>query len=638
MKSTLSKGCKTMAYLALLFILFATSCKKDSLSIEHKKKVEHPIPKITYAEFLRSVDLSSLGILAKKFEASGAQAKTMSIGDQNFMAELAVYTDSIQKIVSPEGISYVFMMPLSSPHAISFRNLTVQVKGNKTTAFIATYTPTKKWINDRKSSKLIPYEGDVSFAPMYLEGLSLKAALTETKTGANNKSRLMPNKVMMQEVCIGYTIYTTIAYSCSRGGHMPWDEGCVWNFDGAPDGERAAGYTMNVEMYEVCQMIDTGGDAGGGGGGGGGGSTPTPPPPYNPCDGGIPVVSSTFVGGTTLMALPPNPCDGQVLPPVVDPVYRMEIQTLLSNRLINQDPSIGRYIINNESKSVELFALLEESDFSYESQLAAAMMIKASIANQLTVSNIAVHYSAINGLLPSQYQDVFGDMIARHIIIQSILIRQEHPEYSEWRVYWEASQEIIHLLLDGVGLIPVGGEIADLVNGVIYTIQGDGTNASLSYASALPIAGWWAAGVKFAKKTITLTNGTKTTLKWVVVAGDVVHFGNRSQLRKVLGLVNNLSQAHHIIPWGKSGHRAIQKAAKSKLALHMNSALNGIPLNTLIHNGSHAAYDARVAQRLELIPSHFSPEQTYDEVLIIINDIRNAMNNYPNVHVNQLIF
>ncbi|WP_412468549.1 AHH domain-containing protein [Pedobacter sp. KLB.chiD] len=140
------------------------------------------------------------------------------------------------------------------------------------------------------------------------------------------------------------------------------------------------------------------------------------------------------------------------------------------------------------------------------------------------------------------------------------------------------------------------------------------------------------------KKTLHLANGSKTTLKWVAVAGETIHFGNRSQLRKVLQLAKgDARQAHHIIPWAKSTNWAIQKAAKSKHFFHMNDILNGIPLNNLAHSGSHNLYDNRVVELLENILKNLTPEQTYDEVLAIISHIRNTINNYPNVPFNQLL-
>ncbi len=70
----------------------------------------------------------------------------------------------------------------------------------------------------------------------------------------------------------------------------------------------------------------------------------------------------------------------------------------------------------------------------------------------------------------------------------------------------------------------------------------------------------------------------------------------------------------------------------------MNEALNGIPLNSLVHNGSHANYDNLVQLKLDQINVNLSPEETYDEIVNIIGDIRNAINSYPNIPLNQLIF
>jgi hypothetical protein len=119
----------------------------------------------------------------------------------------------------------------------------------------------------------------------------------------------------------------------------------------------------------------------------------------------------------------------------------------------------------------------------------------------------------------------------------------------------------------------------------------------------------------------------------------IIEFGNRSQLRKVLNLATgNPLVAHHIIPWAKSTNAAIQKAAKSAKAFHMNEVLNGIPLTNAVHNGSHAVYDAKIVEYLEKIPTSATPDQAYDEVLKIINKVKIAIQNNPNTPINQLIF
>lgn len=60
--------------------------------------------------------------------------------------------------------------------------------------------------------------------------------------------------------------------------------------------------------------------------------------------------------------------------------------------------------------------------------------------------------------------------------------------------------DIGHATLDVVGLVPVVGEAADVANGIWYAAEGDYVNAGLSLASAIPVAGWGAAGAKAGKR------------------------------------------------------------------------------------------------------------------------------------------
>ena len=58
----------------------------------------------------------------------------------------------------------------------------------------------------------------------------------------------------------------------------------------------------------------------------------------------------------------------------------------------------------------------------------------------------------------------------------------------------------IQFLLNLAGLIPGIGEIADAINGGIYTLRGDALNAALSFAACIPFAGWAATGGKIVGK------------------------------------------------------------------------------------------------------------------------------------------
>ncbi len=60
--------------------------------------------------------------------------------------------------------------------------------------------------------------------------------------------------------------------------------------------------------------------------------------------------------------------------------------------------------------------------------------------------------------------------------------------------------DIVHGTLDGVGLVPVFGEPADLLNGGIYAAEGDELNAGLSFAGAVPGLGPALPGVVAARR------------------------------------------------------------------------------------------------------------------------------------------
>lgn len=68
-------------------------------------------------------------------------------------------------------------------------------------------------------------------------------------------------------------------------------------------------------------------------------------------------------------------------------------------------------------------------------------------------------------------------------------------------LYWGESwiSPIGHGALDVVGLVPGFGEPADLINGLWYTAEGNYIDAGLSYASAIPIAGYGASVAKGAR-------------------------------------------------------------------------------------------------------------------------------------------
>ncbi len=155
----------------------------------------------------------------------------------------------------------------------------------------------------------------------------------------------------------------------------------------------------------------------------------------------------------------------------------------------------------------------------------------------------------------------------------------------------KASKEMAQYSLDALGLVPVIGEICDILNGVIYSASGEFTNASLSFAAAIPFAGWGATASKLGLKVVdNLNTGGKISLKIIKKTDGLISFGDRGQLSKVLGLKGTGKQAHHMVPWKFGDHPLIQKAANSKEGWHMNQFANGLPLNSSNHLNGHSVY------------------------------------------------
>jgi hypothetical protein len=281
-----------------------------------------------------------------------------------------------------------------------------------------------------------------------------------------------------------------------------------------------------------------------------------------------------------------------------------------------------------------------------EEKQASKITIDAAMAGQIDGTYDVNHFNnyVAPNLTPIQTPTIIIPNYLVNFLIQCAEIREEHPGWSNARVYWHATVELLHNALDIVGMVPGAGEIADLANGVIYTIQGDGVNASFSYAAAIPIYGWVSTSAKWAKKTITALNGTRRTLKWFKQADGSITFGNRNLLRKVLGLpVGDLRVAHHLIPWSLSSHPLVQKAAGA--GFHLNHYLNGIPLSAIQHNsGGHLAYNTKVSTYLQNQINNYQgginaiTNTAAENILNILNNqIRTWIINNPGVSINNIV-
>jgi DNA/RNA non-specific endonuclease len=85
--------------------------------------------------------------------------------------------------------------------------------------------------------------------------------------------------------------------------------------------------------------------------------------------------------------------------------------------------------------------------------------------------------------------------------------------------------EIGHTVLDGVGMVPVVGEVADLANAGWYAAEGNWTDAALSAGSMIPIAGNAVTAAKWGKRAVNVADAAADVAKTAERADDVADAG-----------------------------------------------------------------------------------------------------------------
>tara|TARA_R110002049_G_scaffold155557_6_gene320486 strand:- start:13180 stop:13974 length:795 start_codon:yes stop_codon:yes gene_type:complete len=135
-------------------------------------------------------------------------------------------------------------------------------------------------------------------------------------------------------------------------------------------------------------------------------------------------------------------------------------------------------------------------------------------------------------------------------------------------------------------------------------------------------------------------NGKSINLPYKIVNG-VVDFGsdsyNRSQLRKLLNIVDSKIQAHHIIPWAFRNSEIVQKAAKADKKFHISEKLNGIPFSSSNHLTGHPKYSLKIEQKLiQLNAISPSNEIAYQKITSFINDLTVLIKNISDKNLGQI--
>jgi A nuclease family of the HNH/ENDO VII superfamily with conserved AHH len=612
---------KTTPFKRLILFCIAitlSSCEKDlykeTIQEQNLQKTEGSIDYVTIN------DVPFLKPSVQNFKANNLSAAKSS---KNKDSELDLELDRIIEYKGKNGFKS-YSIPVKSESIESndyyYENLHVIKDGKKYETFIVRYNPT----DDSKDFDFKKFTGKMEF-------FDSKKKLKKTVPFENGTMRLAPQQPSTGEEGIGGGGGDPC--SCDNG---PSILGQFFDWVGKVLGN------INISL------------ASGNGSNTGYVLTVTPP---NIGTSSNTVGNSQSYGGGTIVFVPNEP-------KWIYPTSQSMMAIRMVQRIGTTDPIVYSWL--SDTKNLQIvtglyFTLYEEN--TEETKAFARDMINSLIeistenetANLLELYKVT-SYAHYNGYFYKKLDNDFfiptdidssvnftdphtALTFARLFLAHCTVLKAENPKWSKTKVFAQAYLDTVQVMLDIVGLVPVYGEIADLANGTIYTIKGDGLNASLSFASTIPIAGWFASGVKFAKRA--------DGLRFLVVGtNNFIHFGayNSAKFRKALGLaVGDASkQAHHIIARASKilEHRAIQKAAKATTnqGFHIDDALNGIAVATWRNQPNHNKYNAEILKKLEAIPANLSANDTYIEVQNLIARIRTAIVNNPNTHLNDLIF
>ncbi|MCB9275618.1 MAG: AHH domain-containing protein [Lewinellaceae bacterium] len=184
-----------------------------------------------------------------------------------------------------------------------------------------------------------------------------------------------------------------------------------------------------------------------------------------------------------------------------------------------------------------------------------------------------------------------------------------------------------------------------MINGALYLIEGDGVNAGLTFAAAIPFAGWVATGAKWCGIAIEVAPGVSKILKITIEPSGLLKFShnNSSQFREILNMSGsywNDFQAHHLLPKNFWDHPTLQKAAQSKnFTFHMNHPRNGIPLHDSRHLGYHNNYNNQIEALLTELDDLY-PNANPSEIAVAIEGFQTYLKNLiegSNQHINDIV-
>ncbi len=297
------------------------------------------------------------------------------------------------------------------------------------------------------------------------------------------------------------------------------------------------------------------------------------------------------------------------------------------------------FLFNDPVSTNELHALIMEDGQGDEVKAAARLAIVTMMNNDFVDADIVNEVGNAQGQTITD--PIVIQMLIQYFTVKHAVLKHENSQLpasqqkSNIKLLYLTFSDAMHVALDLLGLIPVGGEVFDVINGFTYHLEGDRTNAYLSYASAVPFAGYAATTVKAIKAGHVI----------IAVIGKSGKFVAPRVLphvfRKACGAVGS-QVGHHIITF----HTRVQEHDIMQLAFKAgfnpnDAAVNGKAIEGALNSGNHTAYANKIVAELNKIATDFpnlTPPQAKQKVIELIDKIKAAIDANPGIHVDNLPF
>ena len=253
------------------------------------------------------------------------------------------------------------------------------------------------------------------------------------------------------------------------------------------------------------------------------------------------------------------------------------IDLLMARPDLNTDLNLAANISNaliqnslNGNQAIKILNFIKSKNRS-ESSISAALATTKVISDNLLYGPYDQnYYQSFNHFVEFDTTDPYFGI---RFSAECAILKATNPNLSDLEVYlqamWNLTKEPVHLVLDVAGLIPVVGEAADLINGAIYLLEGDNLNAGLSFAGAIPFAGWAATGSKLVVKVVTDVAGEKALKVVAHGAAEVSAMANKLArfTTRIDNAINSIKNGARYVLEGTgaykqvNGHHALSKKA-----------------------------------------------------------------------------